>query len=103
MTHIKSSESFQSKNMEIICRGAFQLTICRSAGVTDMGLKFLLSFGAWDKPWEDSENLSLRKEATSGLCTSLKRVSIKETACTHIGSVFLIVHCSGLEIFLRIY
>merc|ERR1712226_359970 len=63
-----------------------------------MGLKFLLSFGAWEKPWDDSDNLSVRKEATSGLCTSLKRVSIKETACTHIGSVFLIVHCSGLEI-----
>ena len=67
-----------------------------------MGLKFLLSFGAYDEPWS-AESLSTRLEPVtdqhqSQLCHTLKRVSIKETSCTHIGSVFLIVHCKSLEI-----
>ena len=80
----------------------FSLKFLRSVGVTDMGLKFLLSFGAYDEPWS-AESLSRQPSeksavAQSKLCRSLKRVSIKETSCTHIGSVFLIVHCGNLEI-----
>ena len=30
--------------------------------------------------------------------SSLLRVVIKETSCTHIGIVFLIVHCDNLEV-----
>ena len=63
-----------------------------------MGLKFLLSFEAYDEPWGADSLCSSKITDQSKLCHTLKRVSIKETACTHIGSVFLIVHCKSLEI-----
>ena len=75
------------------CLHLESLDVWRSTGVSDMGLKFLLSFGAEELPWDEEVKLSKSK-----LCKSLRRISIKETSCTHIGSVFLIVHCGNLEI-----
>ena len=91
------------------CEHLETIDVWRSQKVTDMGLKFLLSFSAYEEPWND-EDMTMEvddaeenpqvphtKSPPSKLCHSLLRVVIKETSCTHIGIVFLIVHCDNLE------
>ena len=92
------------------CEHLETIDVWRSNKVTDMGLKFLLSFGAYEEPWNDEDmtmEVSDEREnpqvphtrvPPSKLCHSLLRVVIKETSCTHIGIVFLIVHCDNLEV-----
>ena len=92
------------------CEHLETIDVWRSQKVTDMGLKFLLSFGAYEEPWND-EDMTMEVDdekdnpqtphtrlPPSKLCHSLLRVVIKETSCTHIGIVFLIVHCGNLEV-----
>ena len=92
------------------CEHLETIDVWRSNKVTDMGLKFLLSFSAYEEPWND-EDMTMEvdderenpqvphtKLPPSKLCHSLLRVVIKETSCSHIGIVFLIVHCDNLEV-----
>lgn len=72
------------------CRSLEAVDLWRSGNVTDAGLRYLLRLG-WD-PRGDSGQQGHQVRLT------LRRVVIKETSCTHVGSVCLIVHCPNLEV-----
>ena len=64
------------------CRQLEALDVWRSAAVTDLGLKMLLSSG-FDK---------------GGCYETLVRLGVKETSCTHLGCMVAIIRCKKLEV-----
>jgi hypothetical protein len=77
------------------------LDIWRSISVTDLGIHHLVGTQpapphADEEVEECSSNAGLLS-ATNAVCRSLKKVVIKETNCSHHGSILLLVHCTKLE------
>ncbi len=78
------------------CANLEALDIWRSTEVTDLGIRFLLGLGLdHDNHFNDEAGHS---NSLNPLCQKLVRVVVKETSCTHLGSLLILVHCPNLEI-----
>ena len=67
------------------CEQLESLDVWRSSAVTDLGLKMLLT---------SDDNLG----GYSSLCSTLKRLGIKETSVSHLGCVIALIRCINLEV-----
>ncbi len=72
-----------------VCRRLESADFWRSAAVTDLGVKMLLL---------SDDDASERGDGRSPLCSTLKRLGLKETSCTHVGCLAAAVACPGLEV-----
>ncbi len=72
-----------------VCRRLESADFWRSAAVTDLGVKMLLL---------SDDDTSERGDGRSPLCSTLKRLGLKETSCTHVGCLAAAVACPGLEV-----
>ncbi len=78
------------------CVNLEALDIWRSSDVTDLGIRFLLGIDSVSHDNLLGSNVNMKN--LNGLCEKMIRVVIKETSCTHVGSLLLLSHCPNLEI-----
>jgi len=66
----------------VTCRQLESIDIWKSTNATDSGIRMFLGLDA-ERPFK--------------VCSSLKKVAIKDTSVTDIGAFYLMIHCENLE------